>query len=334
MNVFVDYTLHSDLNYSLHLLFEERLKMNLFRPIGPEWQTKGFQFFDPADPTRMEPKSQLIEGAYHIPMRMEPECGYYTQKAITFDQFLNMDFDFIVTIYAAHEELFYNLAKTYKPNAVLVRQIGNIHELPRGFCKNILLVTCEPMPPEVNYIMYHPEHYEGYCYTPPPNHNTVNNFVHDLPAYPYDLSEWNKCESALSDFTFKMHGHQGRDSEMPPLLMPQAMKNSAFIWNVKAHGGGGFVLRQALACGRPCIVRRRYAVIHNAPEKDLLEDSVNCIDLDFGTERAIEMIRTWSQPDRHIEVCKATAEKFKRDVNFADEANRIKEWLNNLHGRK
>jgi hypothetical protein len=329
MNVFVDFTQNNDHYYSLHLLFEKRLGLNLFRPTGPEWQTKGFQYVDSAMPSDAE----LIEGIYHIPMRMEPERGYYTKKAITLAKFLKMDFDFTVTIYAAHEEPFYNLTKTYKPHAVFIRQIANMHEIPAGFCKNVLLGTSEPMPPDINYISYFPEHYEGYCYTQPPNHNTVNNFVHDLPFYPYDLAEWNKCESALPDFTFKMHGHHGRDDEIPHSLMPQTMKNSAFIWNVKAHGGGGFVLRQALACGRPCIVRKRYAVVNNSSEKNLLEDSVNCIDLDFGTERAIDMIKTWSQPERHIEVCKAIAEKFKKDVNFAEQAEQIKEWLNNLSAR-
>jgi len=325
MNVFVDFTPHSDLFYSLHMLFERRLGMNLFRPVGLEWQKRGFQFIDPTP----DVEAKLIDGVYHVPMKMEEKGACYTQKAITFDEFLRIDFDLMVTIYAAHEEVFYKLKQNYKPNAVFIRQIGNIHELPLGFCKNILLVTCEPMPSNVNYIIYHPEHYEGYCYTQPPTHKTVSNFVHDLPYY-YDLADWNKCKNALSDFAFRMHGHQGTDGEMPHLLMPQAMKDSSFIWHVKAHGGGGFVLRQALGCGRPCIIKRKYFVAHNNLEGNLLEDSVNCIDLDLGVDRAIQMLRAWSDPDHHIAVCQATAEKFKHDVNFHEEAQRIKQWISNL----
>ncbi|MCJ7634401.1 hypothetical protein MUP77_18670, partial [Candidatus Bathyarchaeota archaeon] len=40
-NVFVELH-HGDLFFSLHLLFEERLEMNLFRPIGMAWFEKGF----------------------------------------------------------------------------------------------------------------------------------------------------------------------------------------------------------------------------------------------------------------------------------------------------
>lgn len=84
MNVFVDYTLHSDLNYSLHLLFEERLKMNLFRPIGPEWQTKGFQFFDPADPTGWNLNLSLSKGLIIFP------CGWNLSADTTLRRLLRL----------------------------------------------------------------------------------------------------------------------------------------------------------------------------------------------------------------------------------------------------
>ena len=64
--------------------------------------------------------------------------------------------------------------------------------------------------------------------------------------------------------------------------------------------------------------------------RNLLEDSVNCVDMDLGVERGVKMIKEWSQPDRHLEVCKATAEKFKRDVNFAAEAESVKGWITGL----
>jgi len=330
MNVFVDYLGHSDLYYSLHLLFEKRLGANLFRPIGSSWQEKGFFMGADLNPTEVNGEIQLVEGVYHIPMKIEAEGGYYVQKAIEFNKFLEMDFDIAVTTYYAHEQIFHALLSRYKPKTVFIRQIGNIHEKPLGFCKNILLAQLTPMPPSINHIIYHPEHYEGYCYTPPANHQMIKNFADDLPSYPVDLGAWNIWESTLKNFTFKMHGRNGRDGPISHPLMPQAMKDAAFVWHVKAHGGGGFVARQALACGRPCIIKKRYAILHNELARELFVDSVNCIDLDLGVQRGIEKLREWAQPNRHIEVCKATAEKFKQDVNFAVEAERIKNWLYNL----
>ena len=150
-----------------------------------------------------------------------------------------------------------------------------------------------------------------------------------------DVKTWNEvyASPSLRDFYFKVHGHMGGDGAIPHLLMPQAIKDSAFVWHVKAHGGGGFVPRQALACGRPCIVKRKYAFLYQTLARNLLEDSVNCVDLDLGVERGIKIIKEWSQPDRHLEVCKAIAEKFKRDVNFAVEAENVKGWIMGLLGR-
>lgn len=330
MNVLADYVGHSDLYYSLHSLFEKRLKMNLFRPIGLDWHKNGFCQPPPEDPAEINGEIQLKDGIYYIPIKLETDGGYYTQKGITFDMFLKMDFDIVVTTFFEHEKTLHNLLRRYKPNTIFLRQIANIHEKPLGFCKNILLAQFTPMPSNINYIIYHPEHYKGYCYTTPTNHKTVKNFADNLPSYPVDMDTWNVLESTLKDFTFKMHGKNGRDDCIPHPLMPQAMKDSGFIWHVKGHGGGGFVARQALACGRPCIIKKSYAVIHDELAKNLFVDSVNCIDLDLGVERGIAMIREWSQPDRHVELCRSIAEKFNKDVNFAHEAERIGEWINSL----
>jgi len=332
MNVLADYVGHTDLYYSLYLLFEKRLRANLFRPIGSEWCRKGFNEPPSVDTGEMNGAIELIDGVYHIPMKMEMESGYYTQKAITFKKFLEMDIDLVVTTFFRHEKVFHDVLNRYKPKTVFIRQIGNIHEKPLGFCKNILLGQLTAMPRDVNYIMYHPEHYEGYSYSPPTNHKTIKNFANNLPSYLDDVNTWNQCESSLRDFTFKMHGEDGRDGYIPHLLMPQTLKDSAFVWHVKGHGGGGFVARQALACGRPCIIKKKYAIWHNELAKELFVDSVNCVDLDLGVERGIEKIREWSEPDRHVEVCKATAERFKRDVNFAEEAERIKKWIGEIIG--
>ena len=336
MNVLADYIGSRDTYYALHCLFERRLGWNLYRPIGEKWREKGFHRLripigldlpirDRYGEIRYSDGVELIDGAYHIPMEMN-----YTQKGITFDRFLEMDIDVIVTSFYGHEKTYHDLVNLHKSNAVFARAIQNIHEKPLGFCRNILLATYEPMPPDINYITYHPEPREDYYYTPPTNHRTIKSFLHNLPSYPVDLDAWNKWESSLRDFTFKMHGTDGRDGPVPYLLMPQATKDSAFVWHVKGHGGGGYVARQSLACGRPCIIRKKYTVIHNTLARELFVDSVNCVDLDLGVERGIEIVREWSQPDRHIEVCKATAEKFKKDVNFTEEAERIKSWIRHL----
>lgn len=321
--VLADCVGHSDLYYSLYALFEKRLGMDLYRPTGGEdWSKKGILTTPIPDE---EGKPELRDGVYYVPMEMD-----YAQRAITFNKFLNMDFDIIVTTTRSNEEPFYNMIKSHKLNVKFIRQIGNIHETPTH-SENVLLGMLTPMPENINHMNYHPEHYGEYNYTTPSNRNTIKNFANNLPFYLDDIKLWESLKVSLPDFILKMHGEAGHDGAIPHRLMPEAMKQSAFIWHIKPHGGGGFVARQALACGRPCIVKKKYSNIHHELADNLFKDGINCIDFDLRTfDENVKMIREWSEPDAHIERCKIVAEAFKEDVNFTTESQKIKAWIEDI----
>lgn len=344
MNIFTDWH-HGDLYYSLHLLFEERLKMNLFRPIGMEWFEKGF--WKIAEPYGNAPDTigqylrippiitpflkygeiEFIDGVYHVPIKVGTD--YCIHKAITFDKFLSMDIDVVLATYPGHELAYSELVRRYKPNAIYISHIGNTSILP-VHSRNVMLAINTPMPPGVNWIKYHPEHHRDYSYTPPTNHNVIKSFMAD-PLHERDIGLFYEYERQLPEFSFRMHGGDGREGAISGDLMPDAIKDSAFVWHVKRTGCGGFIPRQALSCGRPCIIKKSYCYEYHTLERDLFQDSVNCIDLDLGTtQQNIEKIRYFSEPSRHAEMCRNTAEKFKRDVNFDAEAERIREFINNL----
>jgi hypothetical protein len=351
-NVFCDLH-HGDLYYSMHLLFEERLKMNLYRPIGLEWFQRGFwkiaepygnaadtidQFlgtpkatWDSAkEPTQRYGEVELRDDVYYIPAKIGSE--QYIQKAITLDKFLKMDFGFIVASYLGHDQTYAELTEKYKPKAVYVRQIGNIAEIPH-FCRNVMLAMNTPMPSGVTWMKYFPELHKDYCYAPPANHNVVKSFIAAPLAEP-DLPLFYEYERSLSNYIFRMHGILGRDGVISGDLMPQVIKDAAFVWHVKHTGCAGFVGRQALACGRPCIIKKHYGIDARDLTPELFEDGVNCIDLDQGTTaQNIERIKQYSEPERHRRMCMATAEKFGRDVNYAADAERIKSWLSSLERR-
>jgi hypothetical protein len=353
---FVDYH-HGDLYYSLHLLFEERFGFSLYRPIGLDWFQKGFwkiaepygnapgtidQFLGIPQPTWSKEKEptqrygevSLVDGIYHIPVKYgKGGSDEYVQKAITFEKFMSMDFDFIIATYNLHDAPWADLVSLHNSNhpvkAVYIRQIGDVLIQPK-VCRNIMLATNEPMPPGTNYIRYHPEHSKEFHFVEPLNHNVVKSFIANPNIEP-DLPLFLKFEKLLPNYTFKIHGILGRDGIISGELMPQAMKDSAFVWHVKRTGCGGFIPRQALASGRPCIIKKSYCYEYRTSEADLYEDSVNCIDLDLGnTEQNLEKIRYFSDPDRHTEMCRNAAEKFKHDVDFGREAESIKEWLKTL----
>jgi hypothetical protein len=330
-NVLADYVGSSDLYYAMHMLFEERLGMNLFRPMNEKGWLKKTVSTATHNPGEEDGISESIDDVLYLPMKMETDGGgHYTQKLITFDKFLDMGFDIIVGTKTINEEPFYNIIKSHQLDAKFIRQCNNIHEKPTH-CKNALVGMLTPMPKGINYLNYHPEHYKGYCHTTPTNHNTITNFANNLHAYQNELKLWNDLKGALKDFTFKMYGVEGDNGTLPHWLMPEAMKEPAFIWHIKPHGGGGFVARQALGCGRPCIVKKSYCNYHHELADKLFKDGINCIDFDLRAfKENVKLIREWSEPDAHIERCKTVSETFKEDVDFVDEAQRIKAWIEGI----
>jgi len=350
VNVFVDYH-HGDLYYAIHKLFVERLGADLFRPIGSDWFHKGFwKIAEPygnapdtieqylgipnvtwtpkTEPIQKYGETKLIDGIYHIPMKICSE--WYIQKAITLEKFLEMEFDYVIATYFGHEEPYSRLVSKYKPDAIFIYQIGNVGWKPTC-AKNVLLSMNTPMPEGLNHIKFIPEHHKDYYYGPPTNHNIVKSFLNCMHSYPEDLAWFNKYEKLFPNLSWKMHGILGRDGVLSNDVMPQAMRDSAFVWHVKSIGAGGFIPRQSMACGRPVITRTSYAQKYYSTETDIYEDSINCIDLDLGTEQEnIEKIKYFLEPDNHVRLCETAAESFRQKIDFDRQAERIKIFLNYL----
>ena len=329
VNVFCDFH-HGALYYSFALLFEKRLGWELFRPIGYEWHKRGFWAYshNPRVVKQyLEPFGERFrDGVYHVPR--EEGTVEYVQKAITFEKFLEMDFDFAIASVNQHEIPFSKLVKQHKPSAVLIRQLGNPLEVcDFNVCQNILNSTTHPVPPHVNCVNYHPEFsLEDYSYAPPATNRVIKNFVNCLPKT-VDAPLWYEYKDALPEFTFKMHGILGTDGLLPNREVPATMKEAAFIWHLKSQGDGyGFVVHQASALGRPCIVKKSYYAGQLA--EVLFDDSVTCIDLDLGTrDENFKKIRVSSEPDNHAKLCENAYRVFKENVDFDREFEEIKSFL-------
>jgi len=328
--VFSDF-FHGALYYSFHLLVEKRLGGTLMRPTGYDWYKKGFWGYHVAPGVikqYLEPPSKdfLRDGIYYVPA--QEGTIRYIQKAVTFDKFLELDFDFVITCIANHEASFHNLIQEHKPEAVLIRQLGTPFERCNwNISRNIFNPTTKQIPADVNMVRYHPEFsLEDYCYTPPTTHNAITNIMHALPTSPV-APLWYEYKKAMADYVWKMHGFGGEDGVLPEHLKAKAFQNSSFIFHLKWCGDGyGFVIHNAYACGRPCIVKGSH--YRHLTAGSLLEDSVTCIDLELGSkEQNIEKIRHFSKPENHVQMCKNAHNRFKEVVDFDKEFEEIKKFL-------
>jgi len=355
MKILIDYGGHSDLWHSFHCLFEKRLGHDIYFPDGEEWVTRGYARPYPIKDLDPSVSVEEIDGERHYHVEMEDNGqGKFIVRGISFSKFLEMDFDVVMTSTYYQEEMFYRLVKECAPNAKFVRQIANIHEKSEGYCKNLLLgAAYHPRdyggkPAEkafkdlgMRHFIYYPEQYEGYKFTEPTAHKKVINLARGVAGE--DANAWNKISAQLAPlgFTFEMYGNEplfGKSSSFVSSgvlhkRLPQTIKNAGFIWYTKPDGGGGYTVRQALACGRPVILRKRYSSIHTIVECELFEHGVNCIDLDLigkGNSYDLSLFREWSEPQKHQQICRQVADRFIKDTRFDTDAKEIERWIEGL----
>lgn len=171
MKVFADMH-HGDLFNSLQLLFEDRLGWELYRPIGVEWATSGY--WQLAAPYGNNPDTirQYLgldthkwesgvflngdhiekDGVYHV---YDPRYENYN-KAITLEQFKQMDIDIVISSIPAHDVTFADLIREHKPKAKHIAQMGNVYQTTE--VKNVMC-SCVPypVPADKNVVFYHQE---------------------------------------------------------------------------------------------------------------------------------------------------------------------------------
>lgn len=333
MKVLADFH-HDDLFHSWHLLFEKRLNWELYAPCGSDWYTKGYWQYS------TEPKvideylgtGKKVEdcGAYSL---MANPCHERNIKALTLEQFKEMDIDIIISTVPEHFWIYQKLIKDFKPKAKLIQQVGNEwKKFPYYMVKN-LMVSCEPfkVPKNVNTVFYHQEFdldlfaFENGHWT-----WTIKSFVNDLPG----LKDWGlfqKFEKRLNQWKWKSYGLGCRDGNIRPLKkLALEMKTTSFIFHAKSLGDGfGHIIHNIFALGRPGIIRGKY--YRGRLAEALIQDGNTCIDLDqHSFDENCALIMQYSDPGEYNRMCQRARKRFDEVVNYDKEFYKIKEFLRKL----
>lgn len=326
MNVLSDFVGHADLYYSMHALFERRLGWTLYRPLTI-WEPIGVHTAMSAHTGNIHVDDTGITRCY-IPTHD------YTQACISLDQFHRMKFDVIVSTSWTNEVALFNLHKK-TPGSIFIRQIANLCEVP--VIKepvNVLLSMLTPMPAHVNFLYYHPEHHSGYQpLVQPVSSMKIKSYSNHLRSYPLDIKMWQDAKAALPEYSFFMHGDSGDDMGIPQQELPASMQDAMFVWHTKGNGCCGYVAREALSCGKPLIVNKKYCETHKTLALHYLKDGINCIDLDPRVRSFTEgmnLIREWSRPDVYPQICNNVINQYKKDIRFQEEAEVIGRWIRGL----
>lgn len=340
---------HSSLLRSLVLLFEDRLEMELYRPIGMEWFNAGYwainnqedtarQFLDldqalPKDgtpPLNIAMAGNVSDGVYLV---LDPG-NVSAHRAATLDYFASHSFDYLIASIPAHIEPFKQLIAKYQPTAKLIIQMGNNWNILQYQGENVLASIAPQPAPGVNAMFYHQE-FDLNVFLPTPVKNTKNiySFLNIIQDSGIGWEDYKQLKRLLDGqgYTFKAYGGQCPDGNMTgPVELARKMREAQFIFHVKPGGDGfGHIIHNAYAVGRPVITRPSH---YRGQLAEQLLVPGTFIDLDrYGPGEIKNIIARLTADPLHLKQMgeKASA-RFREVVNYEAEATKIGAWLASL----
>lgn len=348
MRVLADFH-HSSLLRSLVMLFEDRLEMELYRPIGMDWFDKGYwaindledtahQFldFDQAIPKDGTPPLNVIAAGNHadgVYMVMDPG-GLSAHKACTLDYFVNNQFDYVIASIPAHVELFADLIAKYQPRAKLIVQMGNNWNLAHYKGYNVLASIAPQESRGANVCFYHQE-FDTNIFKPTPTLPTkkIYSYLNIIQNSGIGWTDYQQLKRLLDSqgFDFKAYGGQCPDgNKTGPLELADSMREAQFIFHVKPGGDGfGHIIHNAYAVGRPVITRPSH---YKGQLAEQLLVPGTFIDLDrYGPGEIKNIITRLTHDERGLkQMGERAADRFKGVVDYSSEASNIMDWLEGL----
>ena len=345
MNLLTDFH-HNSLLRSLVLLFEQRLDIQVYRPIGLDWYHEGFwaindqldtakQFLDIESTTvadKTPPLNIISDGDNEIYNVYDP--GHLTtHKAITLNAFKQTQFDYIIASIPQHIPIYQKLIKKYQPKAKLIVQIGN--NWPSNIVDNLnVLASVMPGSLETSNAVYYHQEFDTDIFKPSSiiQEKNISSYINILQNMKDGWSDFLGLEHLLMDEIYlKSYGGQCRDGSIAGAdLLSKSMQNNDFIFHVKDGGDGyGHILYNAYACGKPTIIRSSF--YQNSLGKELFNDE-SSIDLDKMSieEAAKKITQICSNREQLDQMSIKAFETFQNNVNFAYDAEKVRNWLENL----
>lgn len=355
-NIFTDFH-HAGLLQSFILLFEKRFGGKVYRPIGTEWFDKGYwkvydhpatveQFLGigGATPDGTPPLNEVLttsvlpDGTRTVYHCHDIDSGE-TNKAITFDGFMNTHIDYVIASLPYHIEPFRRLCDSHPSHPKLIYQIGNawnIDEETEKLVDGIMASAKTNHPVDKPYIEYHQEfdldvfkeydggrsHFDDLRITSFINcFNTAGHFAEDWQLF-------QRIEKQMPQYKFRSYGGQCRDGSMNGnQQVANAMHDSQFVWHTKNGGDGyGHIIYNTAAIGVPMIVKKQYYT--GKMGEELMIDGETCITIDgLNDQEIITKISYYNDDNRYMNMRVNAYNNFYKKVDFQKEAEALQMYF-------
>lgn len=347
MNVLIDFH-HDELHESLLKLFEDRLKFNVYTPIGFEWQTNGYWNISNLPQTihqylniDYKNKNDWIEiepGVFH-----NNGCSRYRKyfKYITLNSAIEKKWDIIVSSHPNQFDYYHKFAQKYCKSAKLIMQLGNMMPIVSKNCKNFLNST------STDYYLHQLKNANTINYSQEFDYSDLTNFV--IPENKTSINTFllyndshnkNLMDKIVSELNWesKSYGCGNKDGQITDYKeLVNKIKNSAFVWHYKRSGDGyGHTLHKALFAGRVPLLNKRMYQFHRLMHLKFFEDGItyiNCnhdnnLDLDLSSEVIIRKIRNFYE--NYDTNSKNIFERIRNIIDFDKEELEIRKFIENL----
>jgi len=347
--VFTDYH-HSGLLNSLIMLFENRLDGKLYRPIGMEWYEQGYWNVYPHIETAkqylsLDQRYRPIDGAAPLNQIQKQSEGIYycddipsgkANKGVTLDTFWKLPVDIVIASIPEHIEPFKKLCDLHFNHPKLIFQVGNAFSVQSPTVKNVMAsAKVDNVPSGVNLVEYHQEFpLDIFHFGEPNKSNNIYSFINCFNVNSIFQGDWQLflvMEKLMSEWNFKSFGGQCRDGGLVgDQLMADRERESRFIWHTKWGGDGyGHIIFNSGAVGRPLVVKKEY--YRSKLGEKLMTDGETCVTIDgLSPEEIKTKIEHYSEPTRYSRMCFKINDNFNNTVNFYDEEQKIRIFLEHL----
>ena len=311
---------HSDLLESLHLLLEDRLGIECYIPVGPEWWNAEIWQFG-----RWTWGDERLAQQFLTRDNVEVESGHPERRhrCVTLAEAEAMAWDYVVASLPDNYDGYHRFADIH--DAKFVIQVGNTNQ-PIAWNLDPLVLNSSEMPMNGRGVTYHQEFDLNIFRYAPPVSRSIASFVNcmdRMPCYPLFV----EAQGMLPDREFLVYGIDGADGNLKPAqAIADAMRATGWAWHDKITGDGfGHVIHNLAAVGRPLIGHSSHYAGKLA--EPLWVDGETCIDLDRHSLTEVADILRDTDKDRHRQMCVAMRDLFRSTVDFEADAEKVRELL-------
>jgi len=337
---------HADLFWAMQRLFEDRLGLDVWTPLGREWWDSGIWKFGEALGDDRLAQQYLVPDAKYEKIRDGTWVTYdpaHTDTAIrccSLERARDIgDWSFVVATVQENQPGFARFAE--EQGAKFVVQVGNTGQRIAWELDPLVISSSEAPLPGRGVVAHQeidsgPGGDLGFADPGIACPLVVRSFVNAMNRLP-GWDAFLEAERRLPEFEFTVHGHEGRDGNIHPIsAIGKAMATAGWGWHDKPVGDGyGHIIHAWAAVGRPLIGHSRYYRGHEGEGRfDKLaapfwEHGVTCIDLDeVDLDGAIQMVREISaDTTRHARMCQEIRARFDACVDYDRDEDRVRSLL-------